>query len=113
MEKDGAVDSGVGRLWRLAGELRLAAEALFLMYDGHGSTRALLNSTAGVIHKHVVNGVPIQPQAFAYDAYGNMIGNAAAFTTSLGTQPRCHPPDGTCRATMANCDIPALSDSVT
>jgi RHS repeat-associated protein len=53
-----------------------AAGAVYhLLYDGHGSTRALLNGA----------GYVIAGQTFAYDAYGNAIGfnPAAALTTFL------------------------------
>lgn len=41
-----------------------AATAQFLLYDGHGSTRALLDALAAVVGGN---------QRFAYDAYGNML----------------------------------------
>jgi RHS repeat-associated protein len=59
----------------------------FFLYDGHGSTRALLN-LAGEIAVNEM-GTPETtddvPQIFAYDAYGNPIGfdPAAALTTLL------------------------------
>ncbi|MCY2989032.1 MAG: RHS repeat-associated core domain-containing protein, partial [Planctomycetota bacterium] len=52
-----------------------AGTVYHLLYDGHGSTRALLNGS----------GVVIGGQTFAYDAYGNAIGfnPALALTTFL------------------------------
>jgi RHS repeat-associated protein len=59
-----------------------AADAQYLMYDGHGSTRALLTSLAAVAQKMPgsIN------QLFAYDAYGNLLpltGYAASVGDSL------------------------------
>jgi len=50
-------------------------QTLYLVYDGHGSTRQLVGAT----------GQPIAGQAFAYDAYGNAIDfdPTAAHTTLL------------------------------
>jgi len=51
-----------------------AGPVYHLLYDGHGSTRALLNGS----------GVIIGGQTFAYDAYGNAIGfNPALVLTTL------------------------------
>jgi RHS repeat-associated protein len=48
---------------------------LFLLYDGHGSTRGLVDAL----------GLPLSGQIYAYDAYGNPLGfdPAAALTTLL------------------------------
>ena len=46
---------------------------LFLLYDGHGSTRGLVNSL----------GEPLSNQVFRYDAYGNRMDNSIAATSLL------------------------------
>jgi RHS repeat-associated protein len=50
-----------------------SGDPLYLLYDGHGSTRALLDPDADVV------------EVYAYDAYGNAIGfdPGAALTTFL------------------------------
>ncbi len=52
-----------------------SGDTLFLLYDGHGSTRALLNSSGAIV----------TGQVFHYDAYGNAVGfdAASALTTIL------------------------------
>ncbi len=52
-----------------------SGDTLFLVYDGHGSTRALLNSSGAIV----------TDQVFHYDAYGNAVGfdAANALTTIL------------------------------
>jgi RHS repeat-associated protein len=45
---------------------------LTLLYDGHGSTRALLNAS-GAVATNTVNSTA-WAQRFAYDAYGNLLG---------------------------------------
>jgi len=47
-----------------------AAAAMFLIYDGHGSTRALLDAAAD-IGENVQQAN--QKQLFSYDAYGNLV----------------------------------------
>ncbi len=49
----------------------------YLMYDGHGSTRAMLNDVADVI---TAGG---EQQLFAYDAYGNLEGPNTVFVQAI------------------------------
>ncbi len=53
----------------------LSGAPLYLLYDGHGSTRGLVDAT----------GQPLSDQVYAYDAYGNPLGfdSAAAYTRFL------------------------------
>lgn len=46
---------------------------LFLLYDGHGSTRMLVDAT----------GQPLTGQVFRYDAFGNRLDSATALTSLL------------------------------
>lgn len=46
----------------------------FLLYDGHGSTRALASSTTGLV---------VSGQVYTYDAYGNLINFTGTPQTSL------------------------------
>jgi RHS repeat-associated protein len=43
---------------------------MFLVYDGHGSTRALLDHVAQIVQNAAAGN---QQQLFSYDAYGNLI----------------------------------------
>ena len=52
--------------------VKLPDETLTLLYDGHGSTRALLNGS-GAVATNTVNSTA-WAQRFAYDAYGNLLG---------------------------------------
>jgi hypothetical protein len=58
----------------------------FLLYDGHGSTRALLDIGGDLITAGV-------QQRFTYDAYGNLV-NRVDFITTLDQAPR-YPEPGT------------------
>jgi RHS repeat-associated protein len=45
------------------------AAAMFFMYDGHGSTRALLDKVGHIVRNAAASN---QKQLFSYDAYGNL-----------------------------------------
>jgi RHS repeat-associated protein len=66
----------VAQLFYYAGQERDRATGLAL-HDGHGSTRALLDATAGVVKKDGTI-----DQLFVYDAYGNLL-NLSGFATAI------------------------------
>jgi YD repeat-containing protein len=55
-----------------SGTTQTSGPTLTLLYDGHGSTRALLDGS-GAVATNTVNNTA-WAQRFAYDAYGNMLG---------------------------------------
>ena len=75
-EKDGAtgdVDKSYTLGLDVISQADDSSNIYHFLYDGHGSTRALLNTTGGIV----------SGQVFAYDAYGNRIDLATALTTHL------------------------------
>ena len=57
------------------------SSTLFFLYDGHGSTRGLVNSSGQIAMNTSVT--PSSPQIFRYDAFGNRLDLNAALTTIL------------------------------
>lgn len=56
----------------------------YLLYDGHGSTRAILDATGNVATSVIVDGSQVTGrQVFAYDAYGNRLQDTISPITPL------------------------------